>query len=479
MKIRYKLILGLTFILIVSVVVMNVTITNVLNSNMEKTINNSLKQVMNSTHEYIRYKLLTNSSKDKRESLVEEGNYIIRYISLNYKCKCDIKDMNFKLVEGNIEKEYRNVTKKSSEMATEGKAVADLKYKGDEVTAILTYPIYIEDRYIGIINIIKEYDWEYATYKRTINIINIIEIGIFIVIFIFLFLRTTKITEPISKLTDAIKRLGNGEYSIYIDENHKDDHGKDEVAILKREFINMRAKIKEQIETIEQEKEKVYKLEKGRREFFNSVTHELKTPLTAISGYAELLLTGMIDDKEFDKRAIKRIYSESDRLHKLVLQLIEVSKGMYVVKEEFKEVNMKRLIIQICNDMNIKANKYSLKILQNISEGTIWVQEDKIKQVMINIIDNAIKYSEGDNKIYVNSYVLNNKYHIEVVNNSNPISKEIFNNIFEPFIKTNNGVSKDSRGLGLYLCKEIVKEHNGEISMENGAKIKVKISLKI
>ncbi len=238
----------------------------------------------------------------------------------------------------------------------------------------------------------------------------------------------------------------------------------------------MRDKIKEQIETIESEKNKVYKLEKGRKEFFNSVTHELKTPLTAISGYAELLLTGMVQDEEFDKRAIERIYSESDRLHNLVLELIDVSKGMCVIEEELKYIDIKELIIQSCNDMNIKANKYSLRIIQNINEGTVKAQQDKIRQVLINIIDNAIKYSYGGNEIYVNSYILDNKYVIEVINNSNPIPDEIFNNIFEPFIKSNND-NKDSRGLGLYLCNEIIKEHNGEITIENGSLIKVKITL--
>ncbi|HCL4437408.1 histidine kinase [Clostridium botulinum] len=471
MKIRYKFITGLIFILIVSMIVMNVAITHVLKSNMENSINNFLKQVMNSTHEYVKYNLVTNSFKDKKESLVEEGNYIIKHISLNYECKCDIRDINYILIEGNVPEEFRSITKKSKKIAMDGKAVVDLKYRYNGVDAILTYPIYIDNEYVGIISIVKNYDSKYRDYKNTINIINIIELGTFIVIFIFLFLRTNKITKPITELTDAIKKLGYGDYNISIAE-----HGKDEVAILAREFINMRDKIKEQIETIESEKNKVYKLEKGRKEFFNSVTHELKTPLTAISGYAELLLTGMVKDKDFDKRAIERIYSESDRLHKLVLDLIEVSKGMSVIKEELNYVDMKELIIQSCNDMNIKAKKYSLKIIQNISEGTVKVQQDKIRQVLINIIDNAIKYSYGGNEIYVNSYISDNKYIIEVINNSNQIPDEIFNSIFEPFIKSNND-NKDSRGLGLYLCNEIVKEHDGEITIENGSVVKVKINL--
>ncbi|NFL71455.1 HAMP domain-containing histidine kinase [Clostridium sporogenes] len=473
MKIRYKFITGLIFILIFSMIVMNVAITRVLSSNMENSINNFLKQVMNSTHEYVKYTVVTNSTKDKKEALVEEGNYIIKHISLNYDCKCDIRDTNYELIEGNIPEEFRSITQKSKNTVMDGKAVVDLKYKNSGVDAILTYPIYINNKYMGIISIVKNYDSSYRNYKNTINIINIIELGTFIIIFIFLYLRTNKITEPITELTDAIKKLGYGDYNIYIDE-----HGKDEVAILSKEFINMRDKIKEQIETIESEKRKVYKLEKGRREFFNSVTHELKTPLTAISGYAELLLTGMVQDEDFNKRAIERIYSESDRLHKLVLELIDVSKGMYVIKEELRDVDMKELISQSCNDMNIKANKYSLKIIQNISEGIVKVQQDKIRQVLINIIDNAIKYSYGGNEIYVNSFILDNKYVVEVINYSDPIPNEILNNIFEPFIKSNND-NKDSRGLGLYLCNEIIKEHEGEITIENGPLVKVKIDLMI
>ncbi|WP_291570190.1 sensor histidine kinase [Clostridium sp. UBA4548] len=473
MKIRNKFIIGLVFILIISVVVMNVAITNILNKNMESSINNSLKQVMSSTHEYIKYKLLTSSSRDKEEALVEEGSYIVKYISLNYQCSLDIKNMKDEFVVGNFNEEFKKVVGPSNEMAMEGKAIVNLKYKDSGINAILTYPLYINDNYIGIINIVKNYDLEYKTYKSTMNFINIIEGGIFAVIFIFLFLMTTKITKPIAKLTDAIKKFGDGNYAISIN-----DQGKDEVAILAREFISMRDKIKEQIETIENEKDKVYKLEKGRREFFNSVTHELKTPLTAISGYAELLLTGMVEDKDFDKRGIERIYSESERLHNLVLELIEVSKGLYVVEEEVKEVNIKKLIMQSCNDMNIKASKYSLKLVQNLSEGSIKAQEDRIRQVMINVLDNAIKYTNGGKEIYVNSYVLGNKYFIEIINSSNPIPEETFNNIFEPFVKFSGVDNKDSRGLGLYLCNEIIKEHGGEIVIENGALVKVTIMLR-
>ncbi len=114
---------------------------------------------------------------------MKRGNYIIKHISLNYDCKCDIRDTNYELIEGNIPEEFRSITQKSKNTVMDGKAVVDLKYKNSGVDAILTYPIYIDNKYMGIISIVKNYDSSYRNYKNTINIINIIELGTFIIIF--------------------------------------------------------------------------------------------------------------------------------------------------------------------------------------------------------------------------------------------------------------------------------------------------------
>lgn len=295
MKIRYKFISGLIFILIFSLLALNIAITKVLRNNMENSIKSSLKQIMYNTHEYIRYKLEVNYLLNKEEALLNEANNIIKYISVYNECECSLLDMNFELIDGNIKNESNFFTENSNNSATEGKSIVDFSYTDTGITAALTYPIYINNKYIGIVKIAKSYDIEYVNFSNTLKIINIIEIGIFIIIFAFLFRRTTKITKPISKLTEATKKFSEGEYTIDVEEN-----GKDEVAILAREFVNMRNKIKEQIEAINAEKEKVVKMENSRREFFNSVTHELKTPLTAISGYAQLLLSDMVMDKDFN-----------------------------------------------------------------------------------------------------------------------------------------------------------------------------------
>ena len=187
----------------------------------------------------------------------------------------------------------------------------------------------------------------------------------------------------------------------------------------------------------------------------------------------------MVDDEAFEKRAIERIYTESDRAHKLVLDLISVSKGQTQINEAMTNINMKPLITEIIEDMNLKAKKYSLHINSNIQDGHILGQQNKIKQLFINIIDNAIKYSYNSNIITINCSCKEGLYVTEIKNKSKIIPENIYNKIFDPFVKTNSSTEKYSSGLGLYISKEIVMDHGGSISIDNGEVVTVNINLKL
>lgn len=481
MKIKLKFMLSLSVILVVLGIILNIIIRQALISNMEQQISNSLKEVMKSTQEYIKYTLIIDSmgfSDDQisgyglnEEGLKAASSSIVKNINMNYNCTSRISSMDGDAIKNNINAGFKDTIVKSVKAAENGKAVIEFKYNNTGVNGILSYPIYENENYIGIMTVCKDYDQLYGDNNRIINFITIIEFAIFICIFILAFFITNKITKPITKLTKAVKKVGDGEYDYEIQCKTNDEMG-----VLAREFINMKNKIKEQITTIESEKEKVERLEKVRKKFFDNVTHELKTPLTAISGYAEILTEGIVEDVEFKERAVKRIYSESERLHKLVLKLIDVSKGDSFVDEASKPIDMRKLLIEICDDMNMKAKKYSHSICRDIKDGNILGQPNKIRELIINVLDNAIKYSTED-KIYVRGMILDNYYKFEVENKANPIPDNIYKRIFEPFVKSQKSIEKHSSGLGLYICDEIVKEHNGEIKIENGEKIVVKIKI--
>ena len=470
MKIKFKLTLAITSILIILGIALNISIRNVLTTNMETTINNSLKEIMNSTREAVKYTLTLNGSLNKEELLSHESDYLIKYISLNYESMTQLNDIDGNLISTNIDGFSEEIIKGTSS-AKDGQAFSTIKYTEKGITTILSYPIYTNGNYFGILNIVKDYNNTYSDYTNTIRFLTITELIILFIMFLISYFMTNSITKPISALTKAAKEIGRGNYNITL--SYK---GKDEVSILSNEFIKMKDKISNQIKTIENEKDKVYILEKSRKLFFDNVTHEIKTPLTTITGYAEMIKDNISNDENFKQRAIERIYSESERLNLLILDLIKISKGLSAVKEDFVEIDIESLIKQVCNDMSIKANKYNLHINISTQPSVIFGQVNKIRQLLINLIDNSIKYTSG-NTITLTSICDLNYYYISIENKANPIPDNIYNSIFEPFVKTNNSEEKQSLGLGLYLCDEIIKEHNGEINITNGDLFTVEIKL--
>lgn len=470
-SVKFKFMSGLSVIFIIAAVALNVLIRQVFESNLESSIKSSMQDTMNNSREYITSNLLPEDTHVDEKALCNKiwsilNNSVFTYYEL------ELRTPSGEVAESSLSEGFNELNDKGTAAAIAGKAVVNIKYSGNDVQAVLTYPLYYGEKCLGILNISKKFGDVYSENNKIINIITIIEIVIFVLIFIASYLLITKMVKPITALTSQVKKIEIGDYDV--DLNIKSN---DEIGILLKEFMNMKGKIKNQIETISMERDKVVKLENVRKEFFNNVTHELKTPLTAISGYAQILSDREIEDEEFKNRAIHRIYLESERLHRLVIGLISASKGINFLEEDKKSIEMKSLLQDICEDMKTKAEKYSLGILTNIEEGTIFGQENKIRQLVINLLDNAIKYSFSEEKISVHAFKQKAVYKIEISNKGKPIPEEIYNFIFEPFVKGDNSIESGSSGLGLYICNEIVKEHNGKINIENGNIIKVIIEI--
>ncbi|MEW8956290.1 ATP-binding protein [Clostridium sp.] len=472
MKIRVKFIFSILSIIITFGVILNLSIRHILIIRMEASIGSSLNEIMYSTREAIKYRLLATDLEYEEDSLVKESNYLNRYISSNFQCTVEIRDTEGKILSENVDESFRNTLDSGNKNAEEGVAVVNLKYEDKKLYGILSYPIFINEDNLGVLSIIKDYSEAYDENNRMMLFITVVEGGILFFIFGLSFFIITKVTKPIITLTEGVKKVGQGDYSFYVDV-----YGNDEIAILSREFNSMKEKIEEQINTIKEEKQKVEKLEKSRKAFFDNVTHEMKTPLTAISGYAEMINDEMVKDEAFKKRAIERIYLESERLHHLIIKLIEISKGLSYTAEEFKEISIDQIIDEISEDMSIKAQKYSIKIINNLESGIVSVQCNRIRELIINLIDNGIKYSKPQESLYINGKIEGKKYILEVKSMSGIIPKEIYDHIFEPFIKSKKFSESESRGLGLYLCSEIIKDHGGSIDIINGEKVTVKVNI--
>ncbi len=215
------------------------------------------------------------------------------------------------------------------------------------------------------------------------------------------------------------------------------------------------------------------KLELSRREFVSDVSHELRTPLTTVKSYAETLLDSSMDDRELQGRFLSVIIKEADRMTRIVKDLLTLSK-LDEAQTEIKEpedIDLQMLLEGVAEKMYITAKKKNQDITYKIvNEVPIFRSDrDKLEQVVINIVSNAIKYTPENGKIDIISGMLYNDAFIKVIDNGIGIPKENLSRIFERFYRVDKARSRDTggTGLGLAIAKQIITGLGGNIAINS------------
>ena len=261
-----------------------------------------------------------------------------------------------------------------------------------------------------------------------------------------------------------VKEFENGDFTV---RSHL--RGKDEIGELSLNFTRMLDVAEEQFQRIQDDNSRIRKLLNSRQEFYNNVTHELKTPLTTISGYAQLMEKNGQEDRELFYKGTRHILGESTRLYRMVIQLLEMQEEKGT--KEKKVLNLTALIVNVADTMQIKAKRYNSRIVPEGIETDYYVKgrEDKLRQVFINLVDNAIKYGEPGETIRLIAEAKKDKVCVSVVNRGQGIENKDLENIFEPFFRTDKELSRElgSTGLGLSISRKIVKEHGGNIEADS------------
>ena len=228
--------------------------------------------------------------------------------------------------------------------------------------------------------------------------------------------------------------------------------------------------VKEKNVIILQDITKFKEVEKMKSEFIAAISHEFRTPLTSISMAVSMLIENQNNFKEDDIELIDIIKSDSERLNNLVLELLDLNRiESGKMKIEINEVNIKDIVDKISNMFKIQLNQKNAKLIVDISGVYRTVKADitKISWVIVNLISNAIRYikDDGNGIIEIKAREVNNEMLISIKDNGEGISIENQEKIFEKFVqlKDENGQITGTSGLGLAICKEIVKEHCGNI----------------
>ena len=211
-----------------------------------------------------------------------------------------------------------------------------------------------------------------------------------------------------------------------------------------------------------------------RREFLGNVSHELKTPVFNIQGYVDTLLEGGLEDETINVKFLQKTQKSVNRMIALVEDLEEISKLESVNLElNIEPFNLYDLATEVIDFMEQKAILNKTKIIINpTASKSVKVLADiqRIRQVLINLIDNAIKYGNiNDPVITISFYNFHNNYLIEIQDNGIGIPEENIVRVFERFYRTEESRSRDKggTGLGLAIVKHIIEAHRQTISVRS------------
>lgn len=217
-----------------------------------------------------------------------------------------------------------------------------------------------------------------------------------------------------------------------------------------------------------------YRFEKLQREFVANISHELKAPLTSIQGAVELLLDGVTNNKTKQKEYLKMILEESNRLTQLInetLILAEIDAGGLELHKEM--INVKNLFENLKIFFNnIKNNQQELKLIIPDENILIYANQEKIKQVLINLLSNSIKFSPTEGIVELGAKFCDDEIKIWVKDQGIGIPDSELNNIWERFYKVDKARTPgtNSSGLGLAIVKQIIEEHQGRVFVQSELK---------
>lgn len=263
------------------------------------------------------------------------------------------------------------------------------------------------------------------------------------------------LTRPLVKLSDAAKEIAGGNFSKRVEMSSTG-----EVRELSESFNTM-------AENIESYTDKLKKAAQDRDDFVANFTHELKTPLTSVIGYADMLRTYELDaDKR--RECADYIYREGKRLEKLSANLLEI---IVMENSDIKCVNLntEHLIKELRGSVAFLLKKYGLKLHVKYEKAYIFAEPSLLKTLLYNLIDNACKASQKGQGITLFGKIDGDRYRFSVADCGRGIPKAELEKIIQPFYMIDKSRSRKmgGAGLGLALCNEIARLHNSKLTIES------------
>lgn len=398
------------------------------------------------------------------EKIYEKARYILENNSKDFKYYMQVFDTNQKMItDSNGLKSNETIDSIDIVNALDGsnKVIITRDRSSNERIMAVSIPLYHLDDISGVLRYVISIEDIDKMVMKISGIAIVIGFVVILVIFVLSSFLAKDIVQPIKELIDSAEIMAKGDFSKRTVKRNNDEIGK------LSDTLNYMAKEIQNSNSI-------------KNEFISSISHELRTPLTAIQGWSEIILCGEVESAEEQREGLKIISGEARRLSGLVEELLDFSKFQSGgVTLDLKEVDINKLVEDVYSYFKKRLEQSGIKAsLQLYGEKLNTIGDvNRLKQVLINIIDNSIKFTKPNNTILIKTSFKKEFVIIRVEDKGIGISSQEIDKITEKFYK---GKSKDAgSGIGLAICKEIIELHGGELyisSIENeGTKVSINL----
>ena len=276
----------------------------------------------------------------------------------------------------------------------------------------------------------------------------LIVIAIALILALFL---SRNISSPIVRMKDEANKLAQGNYDVQF-------------------RTDSFSEINDLASTLDDATEKLSKVNDLRKDLIANVSHDIKTPLTMIKAYAEMIKDISGEDPVKRDEHLNVIIQESDYLDRLVSDMSELSKLQSGVIEVNRDnFDLKKCVDNVVLLLSKAINEKNIHLVMDLDDSVVYADEIKISQVIYNYLSNALKYSDDNSKIIIRSKADEEKVRLEVIDNGSGISEEALPYIWDRYYKVDKNFNRsvNSTGLGLAIAKAILEAHNAKYGVES------------
>ncbi len=381
-----------------------------------------------------------------------KSNYIFENLDLEEQALVEVLDLN-----GNIVIDSTGAS--SDEIVNTGDYTRALgghcsswtgRSELNELIIAVSAPIYDNNSVVGVLRFVSSLELAYQIIVRYAIIAIVFGVAVVGIAYVFARAMSKRILVPIQELVRVTEEVAQGNYKVTAIKYHNDEIGQlvDAVNIMTKEIT---------------------RADQAKSEFISSISHELRTPLTSIKGWAETM-QDMKEEQAIIEEGLSIIEKETNRLIILVNDLLDFSRlQAHRIELKKKEVSINHLLNDIYNQFAVRCHQENVKmtLLTDNHESWVFADYNRLKQVFINIVDNAMKFTAGRPKaeIKISSQVLDDQIVMIIEDNGSGISPEDLKRVKEKFYKGSS--NKSGTGLGLSIASEIMELHGGKMLIDS------------